>query len=273
MSTKITPRVRNHLLNRINSLQELSPLGVVLAIDDEAVVLRTPMYVDGDEHYLVVDAKTTKTQINTAEIASEAGLAAINCSAAAVAVLLMFGGGLAAPLTGGASTALTYVGYAATTATVGSCLNSAVRTYNAAFMPVANKKLDALPAYKTTLQVLDGVSLLGVGASAVAATRAIKVLKNAGVRTKNVIRSQIQRQERARLTKEIIKMKRPNVSNGEIKRLIRAGAEPKRYSRDMLSQGAIRSLKESVAGGLSFLSSAFDGHVKEVTVSIVGLAG
>lgn len=137
--------------------------------------------------------------------------------------------------------------------------------------PGRNQKMDSFPAYKTTLQVLDGISLVGVGASAIAARRAVKVLANAGVKIPTALTGSINRQQASLLTKEMIKLRRPNVSNGEIKRLIRRGAEPKRYTSAQISAGAMKSLKDSIAAGLSFLSSSLDGNVKEVSIYIVGL--
>lgn len=112
---------------------------------------------------------------------------------------------------------------------------------------------------------------MGVGASAVAARRAVKVLSNAGVNIPAALTGHINRQEASRLTKEMIKLRRPNVSNGELKKLVRSGQEPKRYSRQDISIGAIKSLKDSIASGLSFLSSSLDGNVKEVSIYFVDL--
>ena len=181
-------------------------------------------------------------------------MAALNCTAAAVAGVVTFGSAAAAPVTGGASLALTTVGYAATAATAIGCANSLARTYNALWSPATNSRWDDFPAYKTTMQVVDGVSLLGVGASAVAATRAVKVLRNAGVSIPSAISGNINRQQAALLTKEMIRLRRPNVSNGELKKLVKQGVEPKRYPAPQISAGALKSLKDSVAAGLSFLS-------------------
>lgn len=134
-----------------------------------------------------------------------------------------------------------------------------------------NKQWDNVQAYKTSLQVLDGVSLLGVGASAVAARRAIKVLSHAGVHIPTAITGNINRQQAALLTKEMIRLRRPNISNGELKKLVREGVEPKRYPAPQITAGAIKSLKDSIAAGLSFLSSALDGNIKEINIYLVGL--
>ncbi|MAZ09039.1 MAG: hypothetical protein CMN90_05120 [Sutterellaceae bacterium] len=272
MHSEITPQIRQKILQSTNSVVELRPLGVVLAIDGSAEVLREPHTASVQNQYIVVDVKTGKPEVSGREVLAEGAMTAINCTAAVVAGIVTLGGGAGAPFSGGASLAVSTVAGAATLATALSCGNSSVRTINALFFPGENQVLDNMPSYKTTLQVLDGVSLLGVGASAFAARRAIKVLSNAGVNIPAALTGHINRQQAALLTKEMIKLRRPNVSNGELKKLIRSGKEPKRYSRQEISLGALKSLKDSIAAGLSFLSSTLDGNIKEISIYIVELA-
>ena len=271
MHSNITPQIRQKILQSTNSVVELRPLGVVLAIDGNSEVLRKPHTAPVQNQYIVVDVKTGKPEVSGREVLAEGAMTAINCTAAVVAGVVTLGGGVGAPFSGGASLAVSTVAGAATIATGLSCFNSGARTYNALRHPGANQRWDATPAYKTTLQVLDGVSLLGVGASAVAARRAVKVLSNAGVNIPSALTGNINRQQAALLTKEMIKLRRPDVSNGELKKLIRSGKEPKRYSKQEISAGALRSLKDSIAAGLSFLSSSLDGNVKEITIYLVDL--
>ncbi len=272
MHSNITPQIRQKILQSTNSVIELRPLGVVLAIDGSSEVLRKPHTAPIQNQYIVVDVKTGKPEVSGREVLAEGAMTAINCTAAVVAGIVTFGGGAGAPFSGGASLAVSAVAGAATLATGASCINSGMRTFNAIVSPGTNQLIDEMPAYKTTLQILDGVSLLGVGASAVAARRAVKVLSNAGVNIPAALTGNINRQQAALLTKEMIKLRRPNVSNGELKKLIRSGKEPKRYSRQEISLGALKSLKDSIATGLSFLSSTFDGNVKELSIYVVDLA-
>lgn len=267
----ITPAIRQRILQSANAVTELRPLGVVLAIDGVAEVLREPQTTPIQNQYIVVDVKIGAPEISGREVMAEGAMAAINCSAAVVAGIVTLGGGVGAPFSGGTSLAISAVAGAATLATGASCINSTARTFNALRRPGRNQQWDDMPAYKPTLQVLDGVSLLGVGASAFAARRAVKVLSNAGVNIPAALTGNINRQEAVRLTKEMIKLRRPNVSNGELKKLIRSGNEPRRYTRQEISMGAIKSLKDSIAAGLSFVSSTLDGNVKELSIYLVDL--
>jgi len=268
----ITPPIRQRILQSANAVTELRPLGVVLAIDGNAEVLRKPQTAPVQNQYIVIDVKTGAPEVSGREVMAEGAMTAINCTAAVVAAVVTLGSGAVTPVTGGASGALTIIGGAATLATGASCANSFMRTVNSVMFPGVNQRLDQSPAYKTTLQVLDGVSLFGVGASAMAARRAVKVLNTAGVNIPAALTGNINRQQATRLTREMIKLRRPNVSNGELKKLIRSGNEPKRYSKQQIAAGSLKSLKDSIAAGLSFLSSSMDGNVKEVTIYLVDLA-
>lgn len=205
------------------------------------------------------------------EVAREGGMAALNCTAAVIAGGVTFGTAATAPITGGSSLLLTGVGLAATSATVAGCGISLTRTFNALIFPGRNQSWDNEPAYKTTVEILDGISLISVGASVASASRVVRLPAKAEVRIPTVLTGTINRQEGARLTKEMINLRRPNVTNKEIKELIKQGVEPRRYPKDLISAGALKSLKDSIASGLSFLSSSLDGDVKEISVYIVSL--
>ncbi|WP_062261101.1 hypothetical protein [Endozoicomonas arenosclerae] len=262
--------IKNQILHKIDAVGALTGIGVVLNRDDFPEILRKPAsemcQAAGD--YLVIDA-TTKPSLDPAKIAKEASLAAINCSAAVIAALVTFGSAATAPFSGGSSLALTSIGYAATAATFGSCIASAVRTYNEYDNPNQNSAWDNSPAYQTTMQVLDGVSLLGVGASAIATVRVMGILGKAGISLRSVQRNVLNRQERLRLTREIHRANRPHATHKELKALLRSKTLSRRMNPQVLSAGAVLTLRDSIAASLSFLSSALDGHVRNTTIYLV----
>jgi len=63
----------------------------------------------------------------------------------------------------------------------------------------------------------------------------------------------------------------PGISNGELKSLVYSGKAPKRFSNLVITKDIVKSLKDSIAAGLSFLASALDGNIKNVTVSLIKL--
>jgi len=271
--TKLPISVKTSLLSYIDA-SGLTSMGVVVDLNGVSEKLREPKACFQDADFVVIEIETKvthKNEINYNQVGSEAGLAAINCSAAVIAGLVTFGSAGAVPFSGGTSLALTSIGYAATVATGASCAVSVLRTYNALTTPEVNIALDNSPAYQTTMSVVDGISLLGVGASAFASVKIINILKRAGVSLKVAGKGSVKRQARARLAKESAKANRPGISNGELKSLIHAGEFPKRLSNIIISQNMVKSLKDSIAAGLSFLASALDGNIKSITISLVKL--
>jgi hypothetical protein len=93
--------IKNQLLHKIDKVGGLTGIGVVLNRDDFPEVLRKPAsgmcLAAGD--YLVIDMQT-KPSVEPKQVAREAGLAAINCSAMIVASLVTFGSAATSPLTG-----------------------------------------------------------------------------------------------------------------------------------------------------------------------------
>ncbi|WP_051786171.1 hypothetical protein [Endozoicomonas numazuensis] len=261
---------KNQILHKIDNIGALTGIGVVLNRDDFPEILRKPAsemcQAAGD--YRVIDV-TTKSSVDMTKVSREAGLAAINCSAMVVATLVTFGSAATSPFTGGSSLALTSIGYAATAATAGSCANSLIRTYNAFDNPDMNSAWDNSPAYQTSMKVLDGVSLVGVGASAFATIRVMGILGKAGISLRSASKKVLNRQERLRLTREIHKANRPHATQGEIKALLRSQTLPRRMSPQVLSAGAVLTLRDSIAASLSFLSSALDGHVRNTTIYLI----
>lgn len=271
MVQKITPDICQKILQTVNAVTDLRPFGVVVGIDNQAKVIRDPQRTPQDHQFIVIDIKTGTPNISMSEVAGEGAMAALNCTAAVVAGSVTFGTAAAAPISGGSSLLLTGIGLAATSASIASCGISLTRTFNALIFPGRNQTWDNEPAYKTTVEILDGISLIGVGASVASATRVVRLLAKAEVRIPTALNGVINRQEGARLTKEMIKLRRPNVTNKEIKELIKQGLEPRRYPKDLIKAGALKSLKDSIASGLSFLSSSLDGDVKEVSFYLVSL--
>lgn len=271
MPDQLSPALRQRILTVIRGVPGAGHLGVVLAVDGQTEVLRRSQGAPLHNQYVLVDLSTGQPESTIRQVAGEALMAGINCTAAVIAGVVTFGSAAAVPITGGTSGLLTYAGQAATVATSLSCVNSLARTYSYLYDPQLNQRLDSYPAYKPTLQVLDGVSLIGVGASAVAATRAIRLLGKSGIKIPAALGGRVNRQRGAQLAREIAKAKRPGVSNKEIKGLMQQGSIPKRYPAPAIKSSALNSLRDSFAASMSFLSSAFDGNLKDFSIYVVNL--
>lgn len=203
---------------------------------------------NGDISWLI---KQTISYIRSTTESVEASLMAINCTAAVIAALVTFGSVGFSPFSGGTSLVLTSVGYAATAATGASCANSTLRTYNAIRSPEINVHLDSIPAYKTAMTVFDGISIVGVGASAVTTIKVMGILKRAGVTVRGALTGNVARQARSRLSYQNIKGSQSGISNKEIKKMMRTGDVPRRMTGRAISDSTVKALRDFFAAGMS----------------------
>jgi len=267
----LTQEMKLNILKSVDSVKRTKGLGVLVDIDGKAEIIRHDKFGFQQSEYLVVVIQSSDANLNMNDVYKEAGLMAINCSAAIIAGLVTFGSAGFSPFSGGTSLIVTGASYAATLATGASCFNSVLRTYNSVRAPEVNMHLDKMPAYNVAMTVFDGVSIVGVGASAVTTIKIMGMLKRAGVTVKGAMQRNIIRQARTRLSHQNIKASRPGISNGAIKKMIRAGEAPRRMTKMAISDGSVKALKDSFAAGLSFLSSAFDGNIRNLVVYVVTL--
>ncbi|MEM7694617.1 MAG: hypothetical protein AAF318_09200 [Pseudomonadota bacterium] len=197
-------------------------------------------------------------------------MAAINCTAAALAAFVTFGATVATPATGGASATLAFVGKSATVATGASCIVSTVRVYNAAVDPARNGRWDEDPNYRRGMQVIDGVALLGVGASALQTARIVGLLRQSNVTLREASKGAVTRQARRRIARAAQERALgKTLSNAQYKRLVQEGALVKRFTKRQLQEGVLRQAADAIAAGLSFASSAADGEIRHAALAIL----
>jgi len=261
-------------LDAIRKSEIANGRGIVVAIDDNARSIRAAPPSDGRHEFVVVHLKRLQHASSAFARAGgwrEAGLAVINCSAALVAAIFTFGSAASTPFTAGTSTLLTVAGYSATAATGSACLNSVFRTYNASDGPERNAQLDSWPAYRTTMRIIDGISLIGVGATVITSIKVLSVLRRAGVTLKagrNASTHGLKSRARKRLASENTKSTQRPLSNKKHKHMVRSGQAPKRMKAAEVSQGLIKKLMDQVAAGLSFAGSTFDGNIYQFSLYI-----
>lgn len=181
---------------------------------------------------------------------------------------MILGSGIAIPFTGGTSAALTYLGYAAATASAVQCANGSLRSYAEIKNPQLNDWLDSKEWYTNTAMAVDAVSLAGVGASTVMLARIGQTLKSASSRSTIEVLKGMTRAERKRLTQEIIKLNHPGVSGKVMKSLIAGGKYPKRYTQGQISQALTLKVQEAVGASISFIGSASSGIVKSIFAGV-----
>ncbi len=113
--------------------------------------------------------------------------------------------------------------------------------------------------------------MLGVGASAIAMAKVMRIMGRAGITLGAAKVGSASRPARARLAREVLKYENPAMTNRQVKEYFKLGMGPKRVTTKALTENTILSLRDSLAAGLSFLSSSLDGHVKNAAIYIVRL--
>ncbi|MFR0717259.1 hypothetical protein ACLUS7_19600 [Enterobacterales bacterium BD_CKDN230030183-1A_HGKHYDSX7] len=209
------------------------------------------------------------TQLQTGarerKVVSEAVNATASCLSAALGWIVMFSGTVAVPFTAGASLTLTAVGYAAAAAGTGQCMMGAYRVYNEMNDPEQNDWLDNNDTVQTVMGILDGVSLLGVGASGASTVRFLRVRKAATGKGWNELFHNLSRQQRKALAKELLLIKHPSLTAKQLKLQQAAGAAIKRFTPTEIQHATKTLIQDSIGALSGFGSSSF---VQSVAVGL-----
>jgi len=196
--------------------------------------------------------------------------AGLSCSAAVIAWLVVLGGAGAAPVSGGTSTYISFLGWGAAAASSAQCLNSIGRVTTEVYSPQALDWFDSQEWYTRTADALDLISLVGATASAAATLRMVLIARAANPSKSLVaILRGLSRQERKLLTEELIRAQNPGISNQRLKALVRAGIYPKRYTGAAISEGVKHQLTDALGATFSFAGSASSGVSRKFVLGVV----
>jgi hypothetical protein len=257
---------------RIDDIPDLSGAGIGFVGDDACTVLRASAHTSGLNTYVVLqeeDVPPPPAEPTEPDIKSELVGIGFNCVGAVLAWSAMAGEGLAAPASGGSSLLLEGVTYTAAMATSAQCLISVGRSADLTFNNGQwTRWLDSSDYYNWASIGLDLVSLAGAAASASAAVRAAKAIQRATGRSWITILKGLSRAERKRLAEELIRLKKPGLSGGGLKDLVRLGTFPKRLTSAEITERLFTQLKDAISATLALGGSGTGGVLKMVYVHI-----
>ena len=231
------------------TLREFQP---ICSIRPKRVILREI------KKYQTPDQYTQQLQHNPREsrVVKEAVNTTLSCAGAVIGWFVVFSGTIAAPFSGGTSLVLTYVGGAAATASSLQCGIGVMRTVREVTNPAANDALDESQWYQAASKVLDGVSLLGVGASGLTTLKYLQVHKAATGRSWLELSRTLSRQQRKALTDELLSIKHPSLTAKQIKLQQAAGTMTKRYTPTEISHATQTLMRDSLGATLGLAGSA-----------------
>ncbi|WP_438811523.1 NAD synthetase [Pseudomonas urmiensis] len=231
------------------TLREFQP---ICSIRPKRVILREINKYQTPAQY------TEQLQNNPREsrVVKEAINTSLSCAGAFIGWWVVFSGTIAAPFTAGTSLVLTYVGGTAAAASTAQCAIGVIRTVREVTNPAANDALDENQWYQAASKVLDGASLLGVGASGLTTLKYLQVHKAATGRSWLELTRSLSRQQRKALTDELLSIKHPSLTPKQLKLQQAAGTMSKRYTPTQINHATQTLLRDSLGATFGLAGSA-----------------
>jgi hypothetical protein len=190
------------------------------------------------------------------------------CTAAWMSWRVAMSGASLIPFSGGASGVVAAIGVSAGLASGAQCINGFFRVRNELVNPARNDYLDSEEWYQNVMIGLDSVSLLGAGTSLLTTVKLVNVAKTSTGKTPRQVLKGLNRQERARLTSELLSVKHPEMTRRMIKLKQMTGAMPKRHTPTEIRQGTFIQIQEALGAALGIASSALAWNIRIIAVGL-----
>ncbi|WP_330209161.1 NAD synthetase [Pseudomonas sp. AM4(2022)] len=247
---------------QVTVLREFVPL---CSIKPKRVILRElvgpMMTADEYAHWMANSPRES-------QIWREAAGMALACAGAVIGVIVAKAGIGSAPLSAGSSLAITYVAYTAAAASALQCGNGIWRTFKELTNPAENDYYDSLSWYRAMTVALDGISLVGAGSTTFVTVKTVMTIKHTTGRDLNDILRRMSRQERAKLTNEVLRLQNSRHPQEIIRLKQLAGTLPKRFSNTRLRHDLLNQLSDQVGAALAMTGSGFSGNINPMLIGI-----
>ncbi|MEO8490745.1 NAD synthetase [Pseudomonas sp.] len=205
------------------------------------------------------------------QLVFEAINASLSCGAAVLGWIVVLSGSVAIPFTAGVSSFVVAAGVSAAIASSAQCVIGSIRTFNEHYRPGENDLMDDADWYNTVTPILDGVSLIGIGTSTLTTVRLLKTSrKSLGKSWFELLRG-LSRQERKKLTNELLALRDPRLTAKILKLKQRTGVLPKSYSAGQIRHATLTQLKDVLGGILGLAGSYQNGHVGNAATIAIGV--
>ncbi|NWF06480.1 NAD synthetase [Pseudomonas salomonii] len=242
-------------------LREFQP---ICSVAPKKVILReAPSYIGRVEF-----ARRLANEPRESQVAFEAVNTGLACTSAVISWLVMAGGSALSPFTFGATGVVAVIGYTSAVASSLQCWISGRRTRNEMNDPALNDAMDNEPWYQSVVVGLDAVSLLGAGTSAMSTIRFVNMLKKATGKTTQQVLEGLSRQERAKLTRELLSINHPGITRKMIKLKQIAGEMPKRYTSAEIRNGTLLQMLDALGAASAVAGSVRSGNIRIIAVGL-----
>ena len=243
------------------TLREFKP---ICSIQPKRIILREAQKYVAPTQF----AQHVTSNPRESRLIGEAVNTGISCLGAVISWAAIASGTLLVPFSAGASSVVVVIGYAAAGASSLQCINGLARTTLEVAKPEVNDWLDSEGWYQNASIVLDAASLVGVGASTLTTVKLVKVAKaSTGKSLREVLRG-LNRQERARLTKELLSINDPKLTSKLLKLKQASGELTKRFTPTQLKHGTTTQIKDALSAVVGFGGSAYSGNVNTIAIGL-----
>ena len=246
---------------RVIVLREFQP---ICSVAPKKVILReAPSYVGRVEF-----ARRLANEPREADVTFEAVNAGFACGSAVISWFVILGGAALSPFTFGATGVVAAIGYSSAIASSVQCVIGARRTYNEMTDPARNDALDSEQWYQAVTAGLDAASLLGAGNTAMSTVRFVSMLKKTTGRNTHQVLKGLNRQERSKLTRELLSINHPEISRKMIRLRQAAGEVPKRYTSAEIKRGTVVQMVDALGAISSIAGSVRSGNMRTIAVGL-----
>lgn len=243
------------------TLREFKP---ICSIKPKRIILREAQKYIAPAQF----ADQVKNNPRESRLVGEAVNTTLSCAGAILGWIVVFSGTIAVPFTAGASLVVTAIGATAASASTAQCVVGGVRAYNELNDPSANDDMDSEDWYRYAMPVLDAASLLGAGTSTLTTLKLLQARKISTGRSWYELSKGLTRQQRKALTKELLTLKDPSLTNKLLKLRQRSGTLTKRYTATQINHATVTQIRDSLGAAIGLTGSSLSGNLKTIAVGL-----
>jgi hypothetical protein len=271
----LTEYQKRGLVSPIDRIPEFKEAGIGYVGAGSSQVLRPALMPVGLQTWIIIRerdsfvpmAPVSPYRVERPEkFSSELLSMGLSCGSTVLGGVAMAGGTAAAPLSAGASLAVTVVGYAAVAASAAQCGIGIARVYKELVDPTYNDKMDAEPWFKVTSNVLEVISMAGVVVDAGSAAKSIvKLHKVTNIPYARLLKT-MGRAQRKQLAKDLARYTSNPSAQKLLARYARVGRLPEIFNNKNVNREITNKLIGNLIGGLDMYRSFNGGVFNQLTV-------
>lgn len=236
----------------------------VCSVVPKKLVLReAPRYVGPAEFKRMLEHEPRESRL----VAQALGTA-VTCAGAILSWIVVTSGVMLLPFTAGTSAVITFIGQAALAASVTQCIVGLGRTGAEAFAPQLLDQLDSEAWYQAVDATLNAIALLGVATSALTTIKTVNTATRVTGKPLRQVLKGLNRQERARLNDELLKLRDPRLTSKLLKVRQATGVLLKRISATEMQLATVNHIRDAMAAILGFASSSIPGKIKTLAIGV-----